>query len=129
MSQENVELARQATGGMDELFELLDEYVVRDFRAYSLPDFPDVEMGRDAFVVMLRTFWGAFDEYSLTARELIDAGQSVVVVFDEQGRGKGSGAVLQRQWAQVWTFRRGRIIRCESFRTREEALEAAGLSE
>ena len=36
---------------------------------------------------------------------------------------------LERNWAQVWTFRNGRIIRMEAFRTREEALGSVGLSE
>ena len=53
----------------------------------------------------------------------------MIVVLHEQDRGRGSGVGLERNWAQVWTFRNGRIIRMEAFRTREEALDAVALSE
>jgi ketosteroid isomerase-like protein len=129
MSEENVELARRGMRSAEEFVGLLDDYVVRDNREYPLIDVPDVEMGREQLEEFLRHYWGTFEDYSLDATELIDAGQSVVVVLHEQARGRGSGAALERDWAHVWTFRKGRIIRMEAFRTREEALEAAGLRE
>ena len=36
---------------------------------------------------------------------------------------------MDMRYFQVWTFRGGAVIRLESVRAREEALEAAGLSE
>ena len=129
MSRESVEMARQGMRGAEEFFALLDDYVVFDQRSFALPDSLPVVMGKEAMVEMLRRYWGAFEDYSLTTSELIDAGQSVVVVLQEHGRGKGSGVPLDREWAQIWTFSRGRIVRVEPYRTRAEALEAAGLSE
>jgi ketosteroid isomerase-like protein len=61
--------------------------------------------------------------------EFIDAGPSVVVVVHEHGRGKGSGIPVERQHFQLWTFRRGRIVRWEAFADKAQALEAAGLRE
>ena len=129
MSEENVDLARRGMRSAEKFVELLDEYVVRDNRAYPLIDVPDVEMGREPLVAFMRHYWGTFEDYSLEALELIDAGDSVIVVLREQARGRGSGVGLERDWAQVWTFRNGQIIRMEAFRTREEALAAVGLSE
>jgi ketosteroid isomerase-like protein len=90
-------------------------------------DADDVYVGRDAAIQATRQYWGTFDNYRLDALELIDAGSRVVVVVRERGRGKGSGAPFERRWAQVWTFRRGRIVRWEVFPDRAEALEAVGL--
>jgi len=65
----------------------------------------------DAF----RHYWGTWDEYAIDPVESIDAGPSVVVVVHEHGRGKGSGVPVERQHFQLWTFRRGRIVRWEAF--------------
>jgi hypothetical protein len=40
-----------------------------------------------------------------------------------------SGAETTWELWLVWTLREGRIVRGQAFTTREEALEAAGLSE
>ena len=45
----------------------------------------------------------------------------------ERGRGKGSGVRLERRWAVVYTLRMGKVVMFQAFKTREEALEAAGV--
>ena len=127
MSQENVELVRRGTESVKVFWGLLDDHVVWDLRARPLVDLSGVYVGRDAVVEASRHYWGTWDEYSLDAEELIDAGSSVVVVVRERGRGKGSGAPFDDRWAQVWTFSRGLIIRWELFPDRAAALEAAGV--
>lgn len=129
MSEENVELVRRGTQSVKTFWGLLDEYVVWILRDRPLVDLDHVYFGRDAVVEASRHYWGTWDDYSLEAEELIDAGPSVVVVVRERGRGKGSGAPFDERWAQVWTFSRGRIIRWELFPDRAAALEAAALSE
>jgi hypothetical protein len=54
---------------------------------------------------------------------------TLVVAVNEHGRGKASGAVVVRTTYGLWTMRAGRAIRIIFFETRDEALEAAGLSE
>jgi ketosteroid isomerase-like protein len=62
--------------------------------------------------------------------ELIDAGERVISVKTTRGRGLASGAVVELHQCGIWTIRAGRIVRVEWLAaTREEALEAAGLSE
>jgi ketosteroid isomerase-like protein len=63
--------------------------------------------------------------------ELIDAGEHVVVVGTLSGRGRASGIPIERAnpGAGVFTIRDGKVVRVVFFATREEALEAAGLSE
>jgi ketosteroid isomerase-like protein len=131
MSQEHLELVRRGIEDVHVFWEMLDEQVICDTRNY--PSFSvasnGVYVGRAAVIDANRHYWGTWNDYHLEAEELIDGGSSVVCVVRERGRGKGSGAPVERQWAQVWTFRRGRIIRWELFGDKAAALEAAGLAE
>jgi ketosteroid isomerase-like protein len=70
--------------------------------------------------------WGDYDE---VLEELIDGGEQVIVGATGRGRGRASGAAVE--WSQygVWTIRDGTVMRVVWFPTRDEALEAAGLSE
>jgi ketosteroid isomerase-like protein len=130
MSQENVEMVRQGIESVETFWAMLDEHVVWDLRAgLPLPDTDPVYTGRDAVIEASRHYWGTWEDYRLDAEEIREAGSSVFVAVRERMRGKGSGVPIDRRWAQVWTFHRGRIIRWELFEDRAEALEAAGLSE
>jgi ketosteroid isomerase-like protein len=130
MSQENVELVRRGTESVDAFWTMLDEYVVWDLRNWPvIAGMDSVVVGRDAVIQASRRYWGTWKDYRMDIEEVLDAGQSVVVIFREQGRGKTSGVPVAQQHTQLWTFRAGRIIRWESFRTRAQALEAAGLRE
>jgi ketosteroid isomerase-like protein len=129
MSQENVALVRRALRSVETFWGLLDEHVVWDMRERSAVDLDEVYVGRDAVMKASRHYWGTWDEYQLDEEELFDAGSSVVVIFRERGRGKGSGAPFEEKRAQVWSFSGGRIIRWEEFPDLATALEAAGLSE
>ncbi len=128
MSQENVELVRRGIESVDAFWAMLDEYVVWDLRKWPALD-SVVVVGRDAVIQASRRYWGTWEDYRMDIEEVLDAGQSVVVIFREQGRGKSSGVPVAQQHPQLWTFRDGLIIRWESFRTRAQALKAAGLSE
>lgn len=129
MSRYNVELVRRGIESPDAFWALLDDHVVWDTHNYPAVDLDGVYAGREAVIGASRHYWGTWDDYHLDAEELIDAGSSVVVVVRERGRGRGSGAPFETRWAQVWTFRRGRIIRWELFPDRAAALEAVGLTD
>jgi ketosteroid isomerase-like protein len=130
MSQENVEAVRRGIASAESFWALLDEDVVWETPPeIELPDIPRRLVGREEVIEGTRHYWGTWDEYRLDADELIDAGSSVVLVVQERGRGRGSGVPFERRWAQVWTFRQGRLIRWELFPDRATALEAVGLRE
>ncbi len=65
----------------------------------------------------------------IVGEEFLDAGDSVVVRVNQQATGAGSGVPVGMRYYQIWTFRGRSVIRIESIRGREEALEAAGLQE
>ena len=50
-------------------------------------------------------------------------------VTSSRGSGRASGTPVELKTPAVWTIHKGKIVRVAWFRTRKEALEAAGLSE
>ena len=61
---------------------------------------------------------------------MLDAGgDRVAVVLRETGKGKGGGIELTNRWGVVVTVRDQKIVHTMVYRTPEDALQAAGLSE
>jgi ketosteroid isomerase-like protein len=71
------------------------------------------------------TRWEDFRQETV---EVLDAGDRVVQVSIQSGRGKGTGIPVERTWAIVWTLRAGKVVRGEMFEIRGEAIQAAGLA-
>ncbi|MBA2523328.1 MAG: nuclear transport factor 2 family protein [Solirubrobacterales bacterium] len=130
MSQENVDALKQALSEApdrpDRFFALLDDDVVWD----PGDGFPGGKVyGRDGVRDFFRHWLGAFEDFRSEVMECIDGGSSVYVHMHQSGRGKGSGAVAQTDFWQVWLFFEGRVVRFVQKRGEGEAREAAGLSE
>ena len=81
--------------------------------------------GRDAVLSFFRKFLGTWDSYEARFEDYIDAGDHVVALIHDGGRGKASGVGVERRFAQQWTVRDGRMIRFRAFATVDEALRAA----
>jgi ketosteroid isomerase-like protein len=100
-----------------------------DFSDYPMPDAPDTGRGREQLMnEVLATFFTGWLDYTADIRELIDVEDDVVVVLHETARLRDSDTVLDREYVQVWTVRKGLFVRFRVFRTREAALVAVGLS-
>jgi ketosteroid isomerase-like protein len=84
--------------------------------------------GREATKALWAEIMGTF-EWHFEADELIDAGDAVVLVSRQIARGRESGAEVTNDVVMVFEFRDGRVTSVDAYRTRAEALEAAGLSE
>jgi ketosteroid isomerase-like protein len=56
-------------------------------------------------------------------------GNKVLVFLHVTGRGRASDAPFDIRIAHLWTLKDGVLVRGEGFANRDEALEAAGLSE
>ena len=136
MSQENVEIVRrvyEAVGRRDTatVIAAYDPDVEWDFSRSLWGDLTGraVYRGHDDLRAFYREWYEAWGKYDEAAEELIEAGDNVIVVARGRGRGRVSGAEVA--WTQfgVWTIREGKIVRVAWFGAREDALEAAGLSE
>ena len=75
----------------------------------------------------LRRVWG--DSPRTHPEEFIEHGERVLVMARSSATGQSSGVTVDALVAHVWTIRDGRVVRFETFGSREEALEAAGLKE
>jgi ketosteroid isomerase-like protein len=132
MSQEQVEVVREhieAYRRQDVSVSLafMDPHAVLDM---SRVDGSDPSHGHEAIDKAVTRYVGAFEDYAYEAERLTDLGSgAILAVVTETGRGKGSGAPVNRRYAVLYTVIDGRIARVTQFRTEEDALEAAGLSE
>jgi uncharacterized protein len=133
MSQENVEIIRQK----DEAFNR------RDREAFLAPFDSDAEWHVTGVVVDQKTLYRGreeiwnyvtvldeqFEDLQVNFEEFFDTGDQVVAIGRMHGRGKASRAPVELRWAIVVTFSEGRIVRLDNYAEKEQALEAAGLSE
>jgi ketosteroid isomerase-like protein len=132
MSQENVEVVRRMldafnSGDFEASLAFLDENV----EWHDPPDVPGaaVHRGPEEVRSWFARWLGAWEVYTAEAEELIDAGDHVVVVHHEWGRGKGSGIEVDNRSANLFDLREGKVVRRRPFPDRDQALEAVGLSE
>ena len=131
MSQENVEIVRriyeaQRSGDFAAAFALIDPEV--ECHVAFRPD-KRLFHGHDGVAEATRTWIGAWEGFQSLIEEMIDAGDHVICVEQQSGRGKGSGVPLEQQIFAVFKVRDGKAVRMAWFFERSEALEAAGLSE
>ncbi len=134
MSDENVELVKQGfehwrEGRIDEWLTTVDPDIEWDISAHPLPDFPDHGKGREALEKHLAGYLAGWNNYEMTVEELIDGGDDVVLISHESARMRGSDLVLDRDLPMVWTIANGLSVRLRVFKTRAQALDAAGLPE
>ena len=136
MSQENVEIVQriyEAAARRDEMaaFEVYAEDIVWDMshwrRAflYSQPIYHGHEGVRDAW----REGLSAFSEIDFEIKDLVDAGDRVLVVVAERERGRASGVPVKASHLAVWMLSDGKVTGLQVFDDRQQALEAAGLPE
>ena len=134
MSQENVEVVRRSfdlymSGELDPWLEMIDPNIGWDISTHPLPDVPNLGRGRDALLTdMLATYLAGWNDYSAEVKELIDAGDKVIMVLHETAKMGETNVPLDRDLVQVWTVRDGRLSFLRVFPTKAEALDATGLS-
>jgi ketosteroid isomerase-like protein len=92
-------------------------------------DFDPLYHGHDGYLKVWRGLLESFDDVRLDAEELLDLGHRVLVTIKLSGHGAGSGVSTSQSQFQVFTMRRGLVIRQHDFQDPAEALEAVGLSE
>jgi ketosteroid isomerase-like protein len=119
-------LAAVAEGRLDDARELMDPA----FEMLQLPLHPEAGTYRGAKATeSMETWVESFEEFAWEAEDLIDAGDRVVAVIRESGRGRGSGVVLDHRYGAVYTIRDGKVARLQWFHDKEQALESVGLRE
>jgi ketosteroid isomerase-like protein len=95
------------------------------------PD-PSPHVGRDAWERLTSGFVDSFSEVTFEVLEVIDAGDhviaSTVLHAVPHGQGSVSGAGVSDTYVFVNKLRDGLVVEAWEYRTKQEALEAVGLS-
>jgi ketosteroid isomerase-like protein len=134
MSQENVEIVRghieaYRDDDVSGALGFLDTDVVLDTTRVRGID-GTVAHGHEAVVQEVRRWMGAFERYEFEVKRLTDlGGGTVAAVVVESGRGKGSGAPVERETAAIYTVLGDKIVRVTGYPSEQAALEAAGMRE
>ena len=133
MSEANVEAARQVIQGFNR----------RDLAAMTESFDPEIEWtpggpaaveraiyrGRDEVSDGFVATWEAWEVFHLEGDQARDLGDSILWLGRAQLKGGASHMELDQEFAVRFLFEGGKIVRIDGFRTWQEALEAAGLSE
>jgi ketosteroid isomerase-like protein len=134
MSEENVETVRSIWAALNEdpsrmLLEAFDE----EAEIRNPPEFPlqGPFHGHEGVRIWAREVWEVFSGVHHEVEEVIDVGDGATVISVQrtQGRTRHMQFDTNLQWAGVFTFRGGKILRGQGYMSKAEALEAAGLSE
>jgi ketosteroid isomerase-like protein len=105
-----------------------DSYEYRPSRDLLPPDMDPVYRGHDGYRRFWRLWLDAFPDIQWDAEEMLDFGEKVLVTTKQSARGSSSGAAVSERVFQLYTFRRGLVVRQEDFLDRDQALEAVRLS-
>ena len=138
MSQENVELVRRASEALnqaianDDLTPVLRDFLDRDiyWRAVegAIDDVGGMR-GHDAVRRYFEDWSDGFDDLTLAPQEVVEVDDERVMVGQRlSGRAKHTGIETELTFFVIYTIREGRFVEAREYVTREEALEAAGLS-
>jgi ketosteroid isomerase-like protein len=132
MSKENVDVVQSgfsalARGDFQSFYSVLDEGVEWVNPPYAVE--AGTRRGTSEFRDALGRMRASFGDIQLTVDEVVEAGETVVVVTGRwTGEGAGSGVRLETPFSSALTLRDGKVVRYEWFREKAEALEAAALT-
>jgi ketosteroid isomerase-like protein len=136
MSQENVELVRRSVEAFprevgDDVEEMLS-YVHPEGELHSAivgGAEGNVYQGHEGFRRWVADSFESFEEIRNAWSEFRDLGNRVLALGHVKARGRGSGMELDSAMGWIFTVRGGKVAKAEGFLSRDEALEAVGLSE
>jgi ketosteroid isomerase-like protein len=131
MSQENVEDVHRLIDAwnrsdVDAILALFDPHCEIVFPP-EVPE-PGPFYGHAELRQWAEGFLAAWETHHSEVVEIVDAGESVIAVLHQVGRGIGSGIEMDETDAHVFTIREAKIIRWQNFNDRAEALKAVGLA-
>ena len=116
--------------------ESLEHYLRGDYAAALAAFSEDVELvtelerfrGHEGVVEEATRWEETWDAYRFDVEELVDAGDKVVLLYRQYGRGRGSGVDVEECAGWVYTLSDGKIVRVEMLPDQATALRAAGVA-
>ena len=135
MSEENVELVRRGFdlwkgGDLEGWLETIDPRSGGTSPPTRFRMFRTGAKAAESFITdMLTTYMSGWNDSPPSSRGFPGAGEHVILVAHETATMRDTGVPLERGLVQLWTVRGGKAVFLRVFRTKAEALEAAGLRE
>jgi ketosteroid isomerase-like protein len=131
MSEENVKLAYRAIDAvnrrdLDAFLDLMDDEVEAVSRIVAIEGGLH---GHAGIRIWWENWFEAFPDYDIEVVEVRDRGDLTLATLRALGHGGGSDVPFEDAVWLANRWRRGKIVWWRVFSTRDEALEAAGLSE
>jgi ketosteroid isomerase-like protein len=93
----------------------------------TVPGDSGVWHGVEAMWRSALTYIREWEDLHNVPEQIVEVGERILVLDRQSGRGRRSGASMERPLAQIFTVRGGRIVRWESYWDREEALRRLDL--
>jgi hypothetical protein len=93
------------------------------------PGMEPVSHGHDEYEMVWRQLMDAFEDFRGEPVEIFDLGDTLLSEVQYTGHGSGSGVPVTVPLFQLFRLRKGLVVWQKDFSRREEALQAAGLSE
>jgi ketosteroid isomerase-like protein len=131
VSKENVEIVRRGADSFNrrDLAAMLGDF---DENAEWVEDqrYPGAETfrGPSGIERSIKKWWDAWGEIAMEIDETIDLGDRVVLAGRVRARGHDSDVAVEAPFGGLYEFRQGKVVRVRVLGSREEAVEAAGLS-
>lgn len=130
MSQQNVEIARQAIA-INSTREPPENLFHPEVEVWESPELPGELAGKglDNLVRVNKNLLDSFEEWSIKPERFFDLGERILVFVRFRATGKGSGVKVDAPLTYLLTVQAEKVIEWRVFADRSKALEAVGLSE
>jgi len=129
MSEENVEIVRRSIAAFEDDEEAWLTTIGSSHVWYPLEEGNIPSHGLDAARAIRKRWLDSWASHRIDIEEILDRGDSVVACLHLSGTGKGSGLEVDRRFYMHWKLREGKMVYLYEYADRDEALEAAGLSD
>jgi ketosteroid isomerase-like protein len=115
MSAENVELLSEIYKRWAQGDFAPEPTFLEDMTLALSPDFPDSgeHTGPEGIAAYMKGFLEPWDRLTITAEELIDSENRVLVRVLQSGTGTSSGVAVELRYFHLWTFDGARPVRME----------------
>ena len=129
MSEENIKSSRRMwdrflAGDLPGTLAFFDENI----EVHDIPDLPDASVyhGHQGYLDQIEKFGEAFSDITWEPLELIDRGDKVVSVVHATGLAKTGGLEAETTYAELYTWRRGKIVKIQYFTRKAEPSKPQG---
>jgi ketosteroid isomerase-like protein len=129
MSQENLTVVLRAIQAFEDDEEAWLSTADPGIEWYPIEEGNSPSRGHEAAIRVRRSWLENWEGHQIDVEEVKDRADSVVVCLHLSGRGVRSGAEVDLRVYMHFKLRDGKIVYIYEYGDREEALEAAGLSE